>query len=59
MRENVEVKNIFVLHQPQPEKDVEQWILNTKKMCELAKDGLPKPVFPEHPGGWYEYNSMC
>ncbi len=54
IRENVIVQNIFVLHQPQPERDAEGWIENTKKVCGQAQDGLPEPVFPESPGSWYK-----
>ncbi|MBQ8592379.1 MAG: MBL fold metallo-hydrolase [Lachnospiraceae bacterium] len=45
--EYLDVKNIFVLHLPRKEADAQGWIVNTKRVCEMAKDGLPKPVFPE------------
>lgn len=52
--ENLDVKQIFVLHQPKKEADVQNWVANTKKVCEQAKDGLPAPIFPEKPGEWYD-----
>lgn len=51
--EYLDVKDIFVLHQPRKEADVQNWIENTKRMCDSAKDGLPYPIFPEKLGGWY------
>ena len=54
LAENLHIKNIFAFHQPRPEADVQNWIKNTKKVCEQANDGLPKPIFPEILGEWYE-----
>lgn len=53
MTEQLDIQNIFVLHQPRPEADVQNWVANTKRVCESAKDGLPTPVFPEKLGEWY------
>ena len=53
MKEYLDVENIFVLHQPRPEADVQNWVANTKRVCESAKDGLPAPIFPEQLGEWY------
>lgn len=53
MKEHLEIKNIFVLHQPRREADVQNWIANTKRLCGNAKDGLPYPTFPEKLGEWY------
>lgn len=53
MAEYLDVKNIFVLHQPRKEADVQNWVANTKRVCEGAKDGLPAPIFPEKLGEWY------
>ena len=52
--ENLDVKQIFVLHQPKEEADVQNWVANTKKVCEQARDKLPYPVFPNTIGEWYE-----
>ena len=52
MKESLDIKNIFVLHQPRKEADVQNWIVSTKRVCESAKDGLPAPVFPEGLGEW-------
>ena len=53
MKEYLDIKNIFVLHQPRKEADVQNWVVNTKRVCESAKDGLPAPVFPDELGEWY------
>ncbi len=53
MKEYLDIKNIFALHQPRREADVQNWIANTKRLCDSAKDGLPYPIFPEKPGEWY------
>ena len=47
MKEYLDIQNIFVLHLPRKEADVQGWTANTKRVCEVAKDGLPQPVFPE------------
>ena len=54
IKEYLDVRRIFVLHQPRKEADVQSWIVNTKRVCERAKDGLPKPIFPEALGEWYK-----
>lgn len=54
LAENLHIKNIFAFHQPRPEADVQNWMGNTQKVCEQANDGLPKPIFPEKLGEWYE-----
>lgn len=51
--EHLDTKNIFVLHQPRKEADVQNWVENTKRLCASAKDGLPQPIFPERLGEWY------
>ena len=53
MQEHLDIKNIIVLHQPRPEADKQNWVANTKRVCEVAKDGLPVPIFPEKLGEWY------
>ena len=53
MKEHLDIKNIFVLPQPRPEADTQNWVANTKRVCESAKDGLPVPVFPEKLGECY------
>ena len=53
MKESLDIKNVFVLHQPRPEADIQNWVANTKRVCESAKDGLPAPVFPNKLGEWY------
>lgn len=53
MREHLDIKNIFVLHQPRKEADVQNWVANTKRVCESAKDGLPVPIFPDKLGEGY------
>ena len=53
MMEYLDIENIFVLHQPRPEADVQNWVANTKRVCESAKDGLPAPIFPDKLGEWY------
>lgn len=53
MEEYLDIKNIFVLHQPRKEADVQNWVANTKRLCENAKDELPQPIFPDKLGEWY------
>ena len=53
MTEHLDIQNIFVLHQPRKEADVQNWAANTKRVCASAKDGLPAPIFPEKLGKWY------
>ena len=53
MKEYLDIENIFVLHQPRPEADTQNWVANTTRVCESANDGLPVPVFPDELGGWY------
>ena len=53
MTEHLDIKNIFVLHQPRKEADVQNWVANTKRVCEMANDGLPAPIFSEKLGEWY------
>ena len=53
MNEFLRIDNIFVLHQPREEADVQNWVANTKLVCERAKDGLPKPMFPVGVGEWF------
>ena len=53
MQEHLDIKNIFVLHLPREEADVQNWVANTKRLCEVAKDGLPAPIFPDELGEWY------
>lgn len=53
MKEYLDIRNIFVLHQPRSEADTQNWVANTKHVCEAAKDGLPQPIFPEKLGEWY------
>ena len=50
--EFLQIDQIFVLHQPRKEADIQNWVANTRQVCERAKDGLPKPIFPEV-GEWY------
>lgn len=53
MTEHFDIKNIFVLHQPYKEADTQNWVANTKRVCEVSKDGLPAPIFPDKLGEWY------
>ena len=53
IKEYLNVQNIFVLHQPRKEADVQGWIASTKRVCESACDGLPQPIFPEKLGEKY------
>lgn len=53
LEEYLDIKNIFVLHQPRPEVDTQGWVKNAKRVCFNATDGLPKPIFPEKLGDWY------
>ena len=50
MEEHLEIRNIFVLHQPRPKADCQNWVANTRRVCAMAKDSLPHPVFPEQLG---------
>ena len=54
MKEYLDIENIFVLHQPRPEADVQNWVANTKRVCESAKDGLLAPTFPDVLGERYD-----
>ena len=53
VKEHLDSENIFVLHLPRPEADKQNWVANTKRVCEGAKDGLPQPIFPKKLGEWY------
>ena len=53
MTKYLDIKNIFVLHQPRKEADTQNWVANTKRVCKSANDGLPVSVFPEKLGEWY------
>lgn len=53
MTKYLDIKNIFVLHQPRKGADTQNWVANTKRVCECAKDSLPVPVFPDKLGEWY------
>lgn len=54
MKEYLDIENIFVLHQPRPEADSQNWVANTKRVCESAKDGLLAPAFPDVLGERYD-----
>ena len=54
LAEYLDIKNIFVLHQPRPEADTQGWVKNAKKVCQNASDGLPEPIFPEKLGERYK-----
>jgi len=54
MKEYLDIENIFVLHQPRPEADSQNWVANTKRVCESAKDGLLAPTFPDVLGERYD-----
>lgn len=53
LTEHLNICRAFVLHQPRPEKDEQNWVASAKAMCQRAKDGLPAPVFPEQLGERY------
>ena len=53
MQDHLDIKNIFALHLPREEADVQHWIANTKRVCEVEKDGLPQPIFAEKLGEWH------
>jgi L-ascorbate metabolism protein UlaG (beta-lactamase superfamily) len=53
INEYLDVQNIFVLHQPRKEADTQNWIVSTKRVCEVERDGLPHPIFPEKLGEKY------
>ena len=50
---HLNIRKIFAYHLPRPEKDVQGWIANTKRVCEQAKDELPIPIFLEKIGDWH------
>ncbi len=50
----LDVRNIFIMHLPEKNADVQNWREKAIKLCESAKDELPMPVFPEGLGGWYK-----
>lgn len=54
LAESLEIRHAFVLHQPRPEADAQNWVGQAKRICRQAQDGLPDPVFPEELGSWYE-----
>lgn len=54
LAEALEIRRAFVLHQPRPEADTQNWVKQAKMVCSRSQDGLPKPVFPEKLGEWYE-----
>ena len=54
LAETLDIQKIFVLHQPRKEADIQNWIENTKKLCQQAKDELPVPIFPAKLGDWYK-----
>lgn len=49
----LEIRRIFVLHQPRREADTQDWTGHARAVCRQAKDGLPMPLFPEGLGEWY------
>ncbi len=53
LEKELEIRHIFVLHQPRPEADAQNWAAHAKEVCGRAKDKLPRPLFPEGLGGWY------
>lgn len=55
IKDTLDVANIFVLHQPQKEADVQHWVRHAKQMCSRSDDGLPQPIFPETIGNFYEF----
>ena len=54
MTDKLRIQGAFVLHQPRPEADAQNWVANAKRMCQRAKDGLPMPIFPEKLGDWWD-----
>lgn len=54
LAESLDIQKIFVLHQPRKEADIQNWVKNTKQLCQRAEDGLPAPIFPEELGDWYK-----
>ena len=54
LTEYLHIRNVFAFHQPRPEMDGQNWIGSTRRVCELAQDSLPKPIFPGTLGEWYE-----
>lgn len=40
-------RQIFLVHLADPNQDLEQWTLSAKKICKMADDSLPFPVFCE------------
>lgn len=55
LNEALHIQNVLAFHLPRPEKDVQNWLENTKKVCSRAKDGLPAPVFGEELGKEYDF----
>jgi len=53
LAEKLVVRNAFVLHQPRPQADVQNWVGSAKRMCQRTKDGLPMPIFPDELGTWW------
>lgn len=51
--EYLNIRNIFVLHLPRKEADTQNWEENTKRVCEVARDALPEPIFPKKLGQRY------
>ena len=50
---NLKIHSAFVLHQPKPEADAQNWVKNAIRMCGRAEDGLVMPYFPERLGEWW------
>ena len=50
MEQYLQVRHLFALHLPVPERDTQGWIPSAKRVCEEAKDSLPGTFFPEKPG---------
>lgn len=53
IKEYLNIQNIFVLHLPRKEADVQNWVASAKRVCEAARDGLPQPIFPGKLGEKY------
>ena len=53
LEEELKIRHIFVLHQPRPEADTQNWAAHAKEICGRAKDKLPMPLFPQGLGEWY------
>lgn len=54
LAEALKIRRAFVLHQPRPEADTQNWVRQARMVCSHSQDGLPNPVFPEKLGEWYE-----